>query len=143
LGVHFLTSATINYVATLKGIVFRCPANANGLTTIDAEYVEEMPLEHFNQRYKALPRLYWSFGYRKQRHSLWESKRYGTYFQVQFWYHAGDCAAADQTVVETRTKQHVPGATANTPTNRPAMKELVQIHEDVHGALPSLAAKPP
>jgi hypothetical protein len=128
-----VASGPYQMVAILgDGIVFRCPSNANGVTTIDAEYLEEMPLEHFNQRYKALPRLFWSFGYRKQRHSLWESKQYGTFFQVQFWYHAGDCAAADQLVVETRTMQHKPGSTTDAPLTPPLLKELVQIHEDVH-----------
>ena len=37
----------------------------------------QRPLDLFNEKYAQLPRLWWSFGYRQQRRSLWQAKRYG------------------------------------------------------------------
>jgi hypothetical protein len=47
--------------------------------------------EHFNTRYSARPRLFWSFGYEKQRQSLHDSRRFGVLFQVHMWWYPGDC----------------------------------------------------
>ena len=80
------------------GIVFRCPAagGAGGKPpAIEAEYLEEVPRDYFTAKYRALPRLFWSFGYGVQRQPLDESRRVGTLFQVHLWWSPGDCAAAD------------------------------------------------
>jgi hypothetical protein len=34
---------------------------------VDAEYEEEMSLEHFNHRHSGSPRAFWQMGYQKQR----------------------------------------------------------------------------
>lgn len=136
-------SGPYQMVAVLgDGVVFRCPGAAvdgsSESPTIEAEFLEEMPLDLFNEKYDRLPRLWWSFGYRQQRKSLWEAKRYGTYFQVQFWYHSGDCAAPDADPTKQGSfgghadGRYHPGSTAHREPARPSRKELVQIHEDVH-----------
>lgn len=119
------------------GIVFRCPhADADsGNATIVAEYMEEIPLDRFNEKYTQLPRLWWGFGYQKQRKALWPL---WTYFQVQLWYHSGDCAAPDSDPVQPSVfgghadGRYHPGATASKPPVQPSKKELVQLLEDVH-----------
>ena len=117
------------------GIVFRCPGGESSNATIVAEYMEDIPLDHFNERYAQLPRLWWGFGYQKQRKALWPL---WTYFQVQLWYHSGDCAApdSDPTVLGRfgghADGRHAPGSTASKDTVQPSKKELVQLLEDVH-----------
>jgi len=81
------------------GVVFRCPspaeaahgiaADPNGLV---AEYMEDTPRDYFAATYAGLPRLFWSFGYGKQRQTLDESREVGTLFQVHLWFYPGDCA---------------------------------------------------
>jgi hypothetical protein len=80
------------------GVVFRCPTSGNSSDStkpggIEAEYLEETPVEYFNQRFDALPRLSWHFGYAQQRQGLHESMEHGTLFQVHLWWYPGDCAA--------------------------------------------------
>lgn len=135
------SSGPYQMVAILgDGVIFRCPksnAATDGADTteIEAEYLEEIPMDHFNEKYANLPRLWWSFGYQKQRKALWPL---WTYFQVQFWYYAGDCAApASDPTKHNHFGGHAdgryhPGSTTNKEPSRPVVKELVQLHEDVH-----------
>ncbi len=104
------------------GIVLRCSADRSSAT---AEYLEEVPIEYFNQRFSDQPRLLWQFGYEKQRQSLHESRRRGTLFQIHLWYYPGsenaDCAASldgPATVIK------------NTKSVR--TKEVFRIGEELH-----------
>merc|ERR1712127_561686 len=117
------------------GIVFRCPTGESSNTSIVAEYMEDIPLDHFNEKHAQLPRLWWGFGYQKQRKALWPL---WTYFQVQLWYHSGDCAAPDSDPTKHdrfggyADGRYKPGSTASSDPVQPSKKELVQLLEDVH-----------
>jgi hypothetical protein len=70
------------------GVVFHCPGDGTntangGSNQVSAEYLQEVPVEYFNARFNASPRLLWHFGYEQQRQSLHESRKIGTYFQVR------------------------------------------------------------
>jgi hypothetical protein len=56
------------------GVVFRCPADSDGdtvrPTSTSAQYLEEVPIEHFNRRHSGLPRLAVHFGYGQQSMSF-------------------------------------------------------------------------
>lgn len=82
------------------GIVFSC---ADGETTstdtpdLSAEYLEEIPLEYFTERYRGRPRLWWGFGFGAQKRSLADSREGGTLFQVHMWFYPGDCSFTGST----------------------------------------------
>jgi hypothetical protein len=88
-------------VATLgDGVVFRCNNSKSAAVNADesgrersvsAEYMEELPISYFNEKYAGSPRLIWHFGYAQQRQSLHDSRRKGTLFQVHIWWHDGEC----------------------------------------------------
>jgi hypothetical protein len=61
---------------------------------VTAEYVEEMPIDYFNEQYAHLPRFMWVFGYNGQAQSLERSFR-GTNFEVFVWAYPG-CVATDK-----------------------------------------------
>lgn len=46
-------------------VVFRCkPADGSTASSgVDAEYLEELPVDYINERYDKLPRFVWHFGY--------------------------------------------------------------------------------
>ena len=84
-------------------VVFRCKGAAGAASngnpaagaSIEAEYLEELPVDYINDRYDDLPRFVWHFGYGEQRRSLYKSRTEGTLFQVQLWWYPGDCAAEE------------------------------------------------
>ena len=93
-------SGPYQMVAVLgDGVAFKCPTTTTTPTTdgggggggggdssgrrrLNGEYYEEVPVEYFNQRFDALPRLVWHFGYAEQRQRLHETMEGGTLFQV-------------------------------------------------------------
>lgn len=50
------------------GMIFRCDQDGSNLRT---EYLEDVPVEYFNSRFDALPRILWNFGYSEQRTCVW------------------------------------------------------------------------
>ena len=127
-------SGPYQMVAVLSdGIVFRCDGggdgdgdgdgngNGNGNGNVRAEYIEEAPVEYFNQRYDALPRLVWHFGYAQQRQGLHQSQETGTLFQVHLWWYPGDCSASAPN--SAPKKDH---------SREPRAKEVLKLGESIH-----------
>jgi hypothetical protein len=105
------------------GVVFQCEQDGK----VRAEYMEDVPLEYFNARFDALPRIHWNFGYTTQRQALWDSRRKGTSFEVHLTYYPGVTCGADVA--------GVPVMTRDLSTSR--KKEKLKLTEDLYGALPS------
>lgn len=117
-------SGPYQMVAVLSdGMVFRCSsdADADGGNRVSAEYIEEAPVEYFNQRYDALPRLVWHFGYAQQRQGLHQSQEGGTLFQVHMWWYPGDCTASAP--YSAPKKDH---------SRQPRAKEVLKLGESIH-----------
>lgn len=66
--------------------MFRC--NHEG--GVDAEYLEEIPIAHFNAKYADSPRAIWVFGYNGQRRSLEDSRFDLTKFEVFLYLYPGN-----------------------------------------------------
>lgn len=122
-------SGPYQMVAVLgDGITFKCPAgaaaegNGNSGRQLDGEYYEEVPVEYFNQRFDALPRLVWHFGYAEQRRRLHETMEGGTLFQVQFWWYPGDCSAASPRSAPKKNHQD---------NREPRAKEMLRLGESI------------
>ena len=136
-------SGPYQMVAVLgDGVVFRCGtrteeeededdgsgsgdgAGAGGRhANVRAEYLEEVTSEYMNAQFSALPRLFWSFGYEKQRQSLHDSRRFGTLFQVHLWWFPGNCAA-------TKDQHTLPDGAPI--VERLVQKEVLRLSEDLN-----------
>jgi hypothetical protein len=55
-----------------------------------AKYKEEVPIDHFTERYGHLHRMWWSFGFDGQPRDLDYVMNHGTGFEPWFWYFAPD-----------------------------------------------------
>ena len=75
-------------------------------------------MEFFNRQFSGQPRLFWSFGFGKQRQSLHESRQFGTFFEVHLWFYHGSC--------------DTDAATAPAGDADPATKEMLRLSEDFH-----------
>jgi hypothetical protein len=105
------------------GLVLRCPTGASagaGAGGLEAEYLPEVGLDYFNQKYDMLPRIAWHFGYGEQRQALHQSMQHGTTFRVHVWWYAGDCKA-----------QATPHPTNNI-SRVPRAKSTIMLAESVH-----------
>lgn len=98
-------------------------AGGSGRAPVRANYLEEVTSEYINAKYSALPRLFWSFGYEKQRQSLHDSRRFGTLFQVHLWWFPGDCAAEED---QRTVRSDAPIA------DRLVQKEVLRLSEDLN-----------
>ena len=123
-------SGPYQMVAVLgDGVTFRCPATSTAQPPgakagqLNGEYYEEVPVEYFNQRFDAVPRLVWHFGYAEQRRRLHETMEGGTLFQVHFWWYPGDCSATPPQAAPKKKHQ----------TDRePRVKEMLRLGESIH-----------
>lgn len=98
------------------GIVLRCK-HGHGIV---AEYIEEIPISQFNDKYADSPRFIWTFGYGQQSRSLAENMASGTVFELFVWYFGAGTAA----------EQHT--ATVGEGPMRYHPKELFSMRESLH-----------
>ena len=118
-----VASGPYQMVAVLgDGIVFTCPQE--NPTAVNAQYIPEITRDYFNARHRGRPRLFWHFGYAKQKQSLHTSRTQGTMFQVHFWYYGGDCTRG-YTVVGNDYASSIAHAT-------PEVKEVLRLKETLH-----------
>lgn len=74
------------------GILFECPMNNLGrVTSIEATYLEDIPVVYFNTLHANASRILWTYGYNGQRRSLTQSVEGGTLFEVHMWNFQGHC----------------------------------------------------
>ena len=112
------------------GVVFRCSRDAAGgarARDITAEYMEEVPIEYFHNRYDGLPRLVWHFGYDEQTRPLHTSQQEGTLFQAYVWFYPGDCAATPTFGAEGRRVMSQAGT-----EHQPRQKEVLGTYDALH-----------
>ena len=65
------------------GVVFRCNHETGRLW---ADYYDEMPVDYFNAKFAAYPRMMWTYGYTLgQKRSLQEAVQHGTSFDIYLW----------------------------------------------------------
>ena len=103
---------------------------------VTAEYLEEVPVDYFNQHYAHLPRLMWVFGYNGQSQSLERSFR-GTNFEIFVWAYAGcstDTGSAQKELLRLREQ-------VSTDWSAPIFKQ--HIREFVTDKMKQLAGSQP
>jgi hypothetical protein len=54
----------------------------------EVTYMEDMPVDYLNTKYKASHRMWWTFGFDGQRRTLADSIEKGTGFEPWIWYWA-------------------------------------------------------
>ena len=132
-------SGPYQMVAVLgDGVVFSCPGGAGtaqrgtakgglvpGGGDVQAHYFEEMSLDYFNTRFAGAARMFWHFGYAKQRQSLHDSRKHGTFFQIHVWWTDGRCGS----VLSRPASGSGSGRAGGVDTEVP-VKEILRIGED-------------
>jgi hypothetical protein len=115
------------------GIVFDCPRNDRGrVGSLQATYLEDVPVPWFNTVYGNASRILWTFGYNGQRRSLSQSIEGGTLFEVHMWNFQGECDPFDDTSMDQDKGKEVVVFTEQLHTewnqqfNRAVFRKLLQ-----------------
>lgn len=97
----------------------------NGGCVMTAKYQEEVPIDHFTERFGHLHRMWWSFGFDGQPRDLDYVMNHGTGFEPWFWYFS-----PDDKVVEDGAGTKAPAGPARAELQAMKVRELLKLAQD-------------